>query len=117
MSVVKIFAFLELKQKFAFFKGFNAFCSDRSSDFPALLAAFPFVFEKWHNMAKRVPFSKDLYKTSLFALFLRQTQILILEILNVLLWLKFSPSLNLNKNKHFSKASFNRFPKQSYFRY
>jgi len=63
MSVVKIFAFLELKQKFVFFQGFNAFCSDRSSDSPPLLAAFPFVFEKWHNMAKRVPFSKDLYKT------------------------------------------------------
>jgi len=58
MSVVKIFAFLELKQKIAFFKGFNAFCSARSSDFPALLAAFPSIFEKWHSMAKRVPFSK-----------------------------------------------------------
>jgi len=55
-------------------------------------------------MAKRVPFSQDLYKTSFFAQFLRQTQILILEILNVLLWLKFSPSLNLNKNEHFSKV-------------
>jgi len=55
-------------------------------------------------MAKRVPFSQDLYKTSLFAQFLRQTKILILEILNVLLWLKFSPSLNLNKNEHFSKV-------------
>jgi hypothetical protein len=34
-----------------------------------------------------------------------QAQILILKILNVFLWLKFSPSLNLNKNEHFSKAS------------
>jgi hypothetical protein len=57
-GVVKIFAFLELKQKIAFFKGLNAFCSDRFSDFPALLAAFPSIFEKWHTMAKRVPFSK-----------------------------------------------------------
>ena len=55
-------------------------------------------------MAKRVPFSQDLYKTSLFAQFLRQTKNLILEILNVLLWLKFSPSLNLNKDEHFSKV-------------
>jgi len=91
-------------QRVAFFKGFNAFCSDRFSDFPALLAAFPFIFEKWHKMAKRVPFSQDLYKNSLFAQFLRQTKILILEILNVLLWLKFPPSLNLNKNENFSKV-------------
>jgi hypothetical protein len=34
-----------------------------------------------------------------------QAQILILEILNVFLWLKFSPFLNLNKNEHFSKVS------------
>ncbi len=34
-----------------------------------------------------------------------QAQILILEILYVFLWLKFSPSLNLNKNEHFSKVS------------
>jgi hypothetical protein len=33
-------------------------------------------------------------------------QILILKILNIFLWLKFSPSLNLNKNEHFSKVSF-----------
>jgi hypothetical protein len=36
---------------------------------------------------------------------LRQAQILILEILNVLLWLKFSASLILNKNEHFETAS------------
>jgi len=41
----------------------------------------------------------------LFAQFLRQTQILILKIPNVFLRLKFSPSLNLNKNEHFSKVS------------
>jgi hypothetical protein len=34
-----------------------------------------------------------------------QAQILILKILNVFLWLKFSPSLNLNKIEHFSKVS------------
>jgi hypothetical protein len=34
-------------------------------------------------------------------------QIPILEILSVFLRLKFSPSLNLNKNKHFSKVSTN----------
>jgi hypothetical protein len=48
---------------------------------------------------------RDLCKTPLFAQFLRQPQILILKILNVFLWLKFSPSLNLNKNEHFSKVS------------
>jgi len=37
--------------------------------------------------------------------FLRQAQILILKILNVFLWLKFSPSLLLNKIEHFSKVS------------
>jgi len=41
----------------------------------------------------------------LFVQFLRQTQILILKILNVFMWLKLSPSLNLGKNKHFSKVS------------
>ena len=35
---------------------------------------------------------RDLCKTPLFAQFLRQTQILILKILNVFLRLKFSPS-------------------------
>jgi len=36
---------------------------------------------------------------------LRQTQILILEILHVFLWLKFSPSLALNKLKRFETGS------------
>jgi len=48
---------------------------------------------------------RDLCKMALFARFLRQAQILILEIFNIFLWLKFSPSLNSNKNYHFSKAS------------
>jgi len=39
-----------------------------------------------------------------FAQFLRQTQNLILEILNVFLWLNFSSSLNLNEIKHFAKV-------------
>jgi hypothetical protein len=47
----------------------------------------------------------DLCKTLPFAQFQRQTQILSLEILNVFLHLKFSPSLNLNKIEHFSKVS------------
>ena len=51
----------------------------------------------------------DPWKTPLFAQFLRYVQISILEILNVFLWLKFSPSLNLNKNEHFSKVSMFRF--------
>jgi len=37
-------------------------------------------------------------ETLLFAQFLCQAQILILEILQVFLWLKLSLSLNLNKN-------------------
>jgi hypothetical protein len=37
--------------------------------------------------------------------FRRLAQILILEILYVFLWLKFSPSLNLNEIEHFSKVS------------
>jgi len=45
------------------------------------------------------------FKTSHFTPFLCQTQILILEILNVFLWLKFSPSLILNKMKRFETGS------------
>jgi hypothetical protein len=40
-----------------------------------------------------------------FAQFRRQAQILILKILNVFLWLKFSPSLALNKIERFSEVS------------
>jgi hypothetical protein len=47
----------------------------------------------------------DLCKTPPFAQFLRQAQILILKILNVFLRLKSSPSLTLNKIRHFSKVS------------
>jgi len=45
------------------------------------------------------------FRTSQFAQSLRQAQILILEILNVFLWLKFSPSLTLNKLKRFKTGS------------
>ena len=48
---------------------------------------------------------RDLCKTPPFAQFRRLAQILILEILNVFLWLKFSPSLNVNEIEHFSKVS------------
>ncbi len=48
---------------------------------------------------------RDLCKTLPFAQFRRQAQISSLEILNVFLHLKFSPSLNLNKIDHFSKVS------------
>jgi hypothetical protein len=62
-------------------------------------------------------FIRDLCKTPPFAQFLCQAQILILKILNVFLWLKFSPSLNLNKIEHFSKVSihFTRLPKMVMF--
>jgi hypothetical protein len=53
-------------QKFSFFKGLNAFCSDRSSDFPALSAAFPFM---------------SLLLNGLFEQFLRYAQKIILGIL------------------------------------
>ena len=43
-------------------------------------------------------------KTPLFAQFRCQAPISILEILKVFLWLKFSPSLDLNKIEHFSKV-------------
>ncbi len=45
------------------------------------------------------------FKTSPFVQYLRQAKILILEILHVFLWLKFSPSLILNKIEHFETAS------------
>ncbi len=45
---------------------------------------------------KSVLTMRDLCKTPPFAQFRRQTQILILKILNVFLWLKFSSSLNLD---------------------
>jgi len=45
------------------------------------------------------------FKTSHFAQSLRQAQILILEILNVFLWLNFSPFLTLNKLKRFETGS------------
>ena len=85
------------------------------------LEFFLVIFRNFHDQGKRLftfftnefvcrhgkpPFTYgDLCKTSPFAQFLRQTQILILEILNVCLWLKSSSSLNLNKIEHFSKVS------------
>ena len=47
----------------------------------------------------------DLCKTPPFGQSRRQTQISILEIFNIFLWLKFSPSLILTKIEHFSKVS------------
>ena len=48
---------------------------------------------------------RALYKTFPFAQFLRQAQILILEIFNIFLRLKFLSSLTLTKIGHFSRAS------------
>ena len=48
---------------------------------------------------------RDLCRTPPLAQFLCQVQILILEILGVCLRLEFSPSLNLNEIKNFSKVS------------
>ena len=46
------------------------------------------------------------FKTLHFDQYLRQTKILILEILNVFMWLKFLPSLILNKLKRFETGSY-----------
>jgi len=46
-----------------------------------------------------------LNENCLFRQYLRQTQILILEILNVCLWLKFSSSLILTKNPSFHSVT------------
>jgi len=54
---------------------------------------------------KNTILNRGNFKTSPFAQYLRQAQILILEILNVFLWLKFSPSLILIKIEHFETAS------------
>ena len=60
----------------------------------------PILFFRYHYRAN--------FKTSPFAQYLRQAQILILEIHNVFLWLKFSSSLILNKIEHFETASVDR---------
>ncbi len=49
--------------------------------------------------------NRDLCITPPFTRFLLQAQILILQILNVFLWLKLSPSLNLNKIECSAKLS------------
>ena len=53
---------------------------------------------------------RDLCKTPPFDQSRRQTQISILGIFNILLWLKFSPSLILTKIEHFSKVSKIEYP-------
>jgi UPF0716 family protein affecting phage T7 exclusion len=42
-------------------EGFSL-CPGRFSDFPALLATFPFIRKQWYAMAKRVPFSSKIWK-------------------------------------------------------
>jgi hypothetical protein len=56
---------------------------------------------------------RDLCKTSPFAQSLRQTQISILKILKVFLWLKSSPSLTLNKIECYAKVSRNAVPESN----
>ncbi|PQP35862.1 hypothetical protein C6A37_00535 [Desulfobacteraceae bacterium SEEP-SAG9] len=60
------------------------------------------------QLSSNLTFKRAKSKTSHFAQSLRQAQILILEILNVFLWLKFSPSLTLNKLKRFENGSFKK---------
>ncbi len=50
-------------------------------------------------------FRRGNFKTPLFIQSLCRAQILILEIFNIFLWLKFSPSLTLDKIEHFETAS------------
>jgi hypothetical protein len=69
--------------------------------------ADPYCFRispTYYSSKKVVP-KKDLWKMPPFAQSLCQAQISILEIFNIFLWLKFSPSLTLNKIEHFSKVS------------
>jgi hypothetical protein len=64
-----------------------------------IITAQGFIFNyALSQIFSRLSFQRDLCKTPLFAKFLRQAQNLILEILNVFLWLKLSPFLNLNNN-------------------
>jgi len=94
---------------------FSIFCTSKASIFPPTR-----LRQKRINRAFPENRSRDLCKTPPFARFLclpremrslflwGQAQILILKILHVFLWLKFSPSLNLNpakSGKHFSKVS------------
>jgi hypothetical protein len=73
--------------------------------FPQLL--LPQKQRSIHSRHPREGTGRDLCKTPPFAQFRRQAQILILEIFNIFLRLKFSPSLDLNKIWHFSKVSGN----------
>ena len=50
-------------------------------------------------------FKRASFKTPSFVQSLRHAQILILEIFYIFLWLKFSPSLTLNKLKCFENGS------------
>ncbi len=70
-----------------------------------MLSAFTIYVPIPATKKESMPKEWDLWKTSPFAQFRCQTQILILEILNVFLWLKSSFSLNLTKIEHFSKVS------------
>jgi len=50
-------------------------------------------------------FTEPISKRPPFVRYLRQAQILILEILHVFLWLKFSPFLISTKIEHFENGS------------
>jgi hypothetical protein len=60
---------------------------------------------KTYSTSRKLLFFRANFKTFHFAQSLRPAQILILEILNVFLWLKLSPSLTLNKLKRFETGS------------
>jgi hypothetical protein len=62
-----------------------------------------FLWLQWDSISTVK--DRDLCKTPPFAQSQRQAQILILKILHVFLWLKFSPFLVLNKIERFSKVS------------
>ena len=60
-----------------------------------------------HAQSGIIPYrSRRLSENGYFPQSLRQAQILILEILNVFLWLKFSPSLILQEISHSRTASY-----------
>ena len=63
------------------------------------------IRSKGYLSALTAPLNRYICITLPFVQFLRQAQILILGISNIFLWLKFSPSLNLNKIEHSAKVS------------
>jgi len=76
----------------------------RACDAPGCKQYFK-IYVPDHGDYLYCPYCGASFKTSPFARSLRQAQILILEISNIFLWLKFSPFLTSNKIEHFETGS------------